>query len=101
MRSPAEPCATVEACFLDERQRDRADARLPHGRPDPFGRPARDRSMSTTDPVVSRDELGLARILLVDMKVRSLLVAEARRRGITRVFGIPRADQSTLVTMMV
>jgi hypothetical protein len=60
--------------------------------------------MSATDTpqaATDSDELGLARLLLVDVKVRSLLMAEARRHGVTRMSGIPREDQSLLVTMMV
>ena len=60
--------------------------------------------MSATDTPqasIDIDELGLARLLLVDVKVRSLLMAEARRHGVTRMSGIPREDQSLLVTMMV
>jgi hypothetical protein len=37
---------------------------------------------------------------LADMRVRSLLVREARRRTITRVFGIPAEEQSVLVTVL-
>jgi hypothetical protein len=56
---------------------------------------------ATAPPAFDGDELGLARLLLVDVKVRSLLIAEARRHGVTRVSGIPREDQSLLVTMIV
>ena len=46
------------------------------------------------------DEVGGAKLLFVDVKVRSLLMGEARRRVVTRVFGVPRDDQSFLVTMI-
>jgi hypothetical protein len=46
------------------------------------------------------DEVGGAKLLFVDVKVRSLLIGEARRRVVTRVFGIPRDEQSFLVTMI-
>jgi hypothetical protein len=48
----------------------------------------------------NRDEFGVARLLFVDVRVRSLLMAEARRRVVTRVFGVPRDEQSFLVTMI-
>ena len=48
----------------------------------------------------SRDEVGGAKLLFVDVRTRSLLAGEARRRGVTRVFGVPRADQSLLVTVV-
>jgi hypothetical protein len=38
--------------------------------------------------------------LYVDMRVGSLLVAEARRGVVTRMFGVPREDQSVLATMI-
>jgi hypothetical protein len=41
-----------------------------------------------------------ARMLLVDVGVRSLLIGEARRRAVTRVFGVPADEQSLLVTMI-
>jgi hypothetical protein len=46
------------------------------------------------------DEVGGAKLLFVDVRTRSLLTGEARRRGVTRVFGVPRADQSLLVTVI-
>jgi hypothetical protein len=47
-----------------------------------------------------RDEVGGAKLLFVDVRTRSLLTGEARRRGVTRVFGVPRDDQSLLVTVI-
>jgi hypothetical protein len=41
-----------------------------------------------------------ARMLAVDVGVRSLLIGEARRRAVTRVFGVPANEQSLLVTMI-
>ena len=41
-----------------------------------------------------------ARMLVVDVGVRSLLIGEARRRAVTRVFGVPANEQSLLVTMI-
>jgi hypothetical protein len=41
-----------------------------------------------------------ARMLFVDMGVRSLVMGEARRGVVTRIFGIPRDEQSFLVTMI-
>jgi hypothetical protein len=41
-----------------------------------------------------------ATLLFVDMRVRSLLMHHARRAAVTRVFGVPRADQSFLATMI-
>jgi hypothetical protein len=46
------------------------------------------------------DEVGGAKLLFVDVRVRSNLMGEARRLGVTRVFGVPREDQSFLVTMI-
>jgi hypothetical protein len=47
------------------------------------------------------DDVAGARLLFVDMRVRSLLLREARRAVVTRMFGIPREDQSFLVTIIV
>ena len=56
-----------------------------------------------------REEKGLAfnpddaygaRLLFVDMRVWSLLAREARQRVVTRMFGVPRADQTFLTTMI-
>lgn len=41
-----------------------------------------------------------ARLLFVDMGVRSLVMGEARRGVVTRIFGIPRDEPSFLVTMI-
>jgi hypothetical protein len=41
-----------------------------------------------------------ASLLFVDMRVRSLMMGEARRGVVTRVFGVPRDDQSFLATMI-
>src|SRR3954451_6509860 len=38
--------------------------------------------------------------LFVDARVASLLLADARQRAVTRVFGVPRDDQSVLVTLI-
>ena len=38
--------------------------------------------------------------LFVDARVASLLLAEGRQRAVTRVFGLPRDDQSVLVTLI-
>jgi hypothetical protein len=46
------------------------------------------------------DEFGAATPSLADVRVRSLLMAEGRRRAVTRVVGVPRDDQSFLVTMV-
>jgi hypothetical protein len=45
-------------------------------------------------------DAGVASMLFVDARVRSLLAGEARRRVVTRVFGIPAGDQSLLVTLI-
>ena len=44
------------------------------------------------------DDVGVAPSLLGDLRVGSLLMAEARQRSVTRVFGVPRDGQSFLVT---
>jgi hypothetical protein len=44
--------------------------------------------------------VGVARMLFVDVRVRSLLLSEARRRAVTRVFGVRSDDQSLLVTLI-
>src|SRR3954464_8754530 len=41
-----------------------------------------------------------ASLLFVDMRVRSLLMHEVRSGVVTRVFGVPRDDQSLLATMI-
>ena len=49
---------------------------------------------------MSESDDSVARTLFVDVGVRSLLIGEARRRAVTRVFGVPPNDQSLLVTMI-
>ena len=44
------------------------------------------------------EDVGVARMAVVDVGVRSLLIGEARRRAVTRVFGVPADEQSLLVT---
>src|SRR3954454_11963637 len=51
------------------------------------------------DPLNRGDVHGTS-LLYVDMRARSLLMAEARRGVVTRMFGVPRADQSFLATMI-
>jgi hypothetical protein len=46
------------------------------------------------------DEISGVELLYVDVKMRSALASEARRRVVTRMFGIPRDEQSFLVTMI-
>ena len=46
------------------------------------------------------EDVGVARMAVVDVGVRSLLIGEARRRAVTRVFGVPADEQSLLVTMI-
>jgi hypothetical protein len=48
----------------------------------------------------SRDEVRATRSLLGDVRVGSLLLAEGRRRAVTRAFGVPRDEQSLLVTIV-
>jgi hypothetical protein len=48
-----------------------------------------------------RDDVGGARLLIIDMRVGSLLMREARRRVVTRMFGVPVEGQSFLVTIAV
>jgi hypothetical protein len=50
---------------------------------------------------MSQTDESVARMLFVDVGVRSLLAGEARRRAVTRLFGIPAEDQSLLVTVIV
>jgi hypothetical protein len=63
---------------------------------------------STTTPFDSRkehgsafdrDEIGGATQLVVNMRVGSLLMRHARRRVVTRMFGVPEEDQSILVSI--
>ena len=49
---------------------------------------------------MSQTDDGVARMLLVDVGVRSLLIGDARRRAVTRVFGVPPNEQSLLVTLI-
>jgi hypothetical protein len=44
--------------------------------------------------------VGVARMVFVDVRVRSLLMGEARRHAVRRVFGVRSDDQSFLVTMI-
>ena len=37
---------------------------------------------------------------IVDVRVRALVMREVRRRALTRVFGVPRSEQSPLVTLI-
>jgi hypothetical protein len=48
---------------------------------------------------MSETDDSVARMLFVDVGVRSLLAGEARRRAVTRVFGVPPEEQSLLVTL--
>jgi hypothetical protein len=45
-------------------------------------------------------ELGGADLLFMDVRLRSLLIAEARHRAITRVFGTRTEDQSAFATLI-
>ena len=49
---------------------------------------------------MSQNDDNAAQMLFVDVGVRSLLIGEARRRALTRVFGVPPEDQSLLVTLI-
>jgi hypothetical protein len=49
---------------------------------------------------LERDQIGVATALFVDVRVRSLLMGEARKRVVTGALGIPRGDQSFLVRMI-
>ncbi len=49
---------------------------------------------------VSGHEVSGARLLYVDVRMRSLLMHEGRQRVVTRMFGLPRDEQSFLVTMI-
>ena len=56
-------------------------------------------SATGTQSGVSRHgEPGVATMLYVDLRARSLLLGEARKRVVTHAFGIPRAEQSFLVS---
>jgi hypothetical protein len=45
-------------------------------------------------------DLGGAGLLFMDLKLRSLLIAEARHRAIARMFGTRTEDQSALATLI-
>jgi hypothetical protein len=45
-----------------------------------------------------RHDPGLGSMLYTDLRVRSLLLGEARKRAATRAFGVHRDDQTLLVT---
>ena len=47
-----------------------------------------------------RNELAGAGEFVIDRRVEALLVREARRRALTRIFGIPGEEQSLLVTII-
>src|SRR3954454_23665130 len=47
-----------------------------------------------------RTEVADAAQFLADRRVEALLLGEARRRAVTRMFGIPGEEQSLLVTMI-
>ena len=47
-----------------------------------------------------RNEVAGAGRFYADRKVEALLLGEARRRAVTRMFGIPGEEQSLLVTMI-
>jgi hypothetical protein len=49
---------------------------------------------------MSQNDDSATQMLFVDVGVRSLLIGEARRRALTRVFGAPPEDQSLLVTLI-
>ena len=49
---------------------------------------------------MSQNDDSVARMLFVDVGVRSLLLGEARRRAVTRVFGVAPEDQTLLVTLI-
>jgi hypothetical protein len=46
------------------------------------------------------DDVHGTTLLFVDMRVRSLMMRQARQGAVTRVFGVPRPDQSFLATMI-
>jgi hypothetical protein len=39
-------------------------------------------------------------MMVIDVRMRSLLLGEARKRAVTRAFGTPRGEQSFLVTAL-
>jgi hypothetical protein len=54
----------------------------------------------TATAQIRSDDPGLARLALIDVRVRSVLVGEARRRVVTRMFAVPGEEQSLLVTII-
>jgi hypothetical protein len=46
-----------------------------------------------------RDDVGDGTSMFVNMRVASILVRYARQRAVTRMFGVPAEDQSSLVTL--
>jgi hypothetical protein len=62
--------------------------------------PAQSRARAEQGVPLTRDEVRGGSLLYVDMKVRTLLLGEARRGVVTRMFGVPRGDQSFLATMI-
>ena len=55
---------------------------------------------ASTHAAFDRDQFGEARMAFVDVRVRSLMVREVRRRVLTRMFGVRGEDQSFLVTII-
>src|SRR4051812_36319347 len=49
---------------------------------------------------LSADDAHGATLLFIDMRIRSLMLRHARQGAVTKVFGVPRADQSFLATMI-
>jgi hypothetical protein len=49
---------------------------------------------------LTRGDVRGATLLFVDMRIRSLMMRQARQGAVTRVFGVPRPDQSFLATMI-
>jgi hypothetical protein len=62
--------------------------------------PVQTRARAEQAVPLTRDEVRGGSLLYVDMRVRTLLLGEARRGVVTRMFGVPRADQSFLATMI-
>jgi hypothetical protein len=62
--------------------------------------PEADEMSFQADAAFDREEVGAARQVFVDMSVQSLVLGEARRRVLTRMFGVSGDDQSLLVTML-
>src|SRR4051794_1360498 len=55
---------------------------------------------ASTPTGFDRSDVGEVTLAFVDVRVRSLLVREVRRRAVTRTFGVPGEDQSFLVTII-